>query len=349
MDATEKSELNQETTSIGRRSQRRDIFLFSHPRTVSNLLCRLLSNQPGWSQSDYHFLKAFSFMRNSLHGTTPFPDMTPEQREAVDGLLQKSFDRLQQARDTAVAKDENVFIKNHVIHIWEPSGLSQSIWGGESAPPFPALPSSHHNGDGPASAQRTNPTVFTDEFLKSWLPIFLIRHPALVFDSWYRAERHSDHTNVFDQAWRIYTSFSYTRQLYDWFVANASTPAGPDEQQSVKVECSRPIVIDADDIIEQRSIEKLCELCDMDPSIIPHEWEKSTPPAEEMKNGLAEKLMKDFWSSTSIDKSKSSAGINMEEKYQKWKDDYGIEAAGKIYERVQEAMSDYDYLKSKKI
>lgn len=41
-------------------------FLFSHPRTASNLLQRIFSGQPDWLVSDYLFFDAFQYTRDAF-------------------------------------------------------------------------------------------------------------------------------------------------------------------------------------------------------------------------------------------------------------------------------------------
>lgn len=82
------------------RASHRDIFLFSHPRTLSNLLCRLLSHQPGWSQSAYHFDDPSEFAIKSF-GWGPLSEAAPEQRQEFTRLVQASIDKLQEIRETA--------------------------------------------------------------------------------------------------------------------------------------------------------------------------------------------------------------------------------------------------------
>lgn len=185
-------------------------------------------------------------------------------------------------------------------------------------------------------AVKTNPTIFPDSFLKSWRPIFLIRHPVLSFESWYRAESGARHVDIFDKSWAFYTTFEYSRQLYDWYSLNQT------DTQSV------PIVIDADDMLEESStIDTLCGLLGMDPKYVLHSWDVTEP--EQNASSRTLKFMGDYWKSTSIDKSKSSRGLNLAARYDVWKDEFGLEVADELWRLVEKAMPDFEYLKSRKI
>ncbi|KAL4750529.1 hypothetical protein BDW72DRAFT_193748 [Aspergillus terricola var. indicus] len=317
---------------ITKRVQVKDVFFFAHTRTASHVLCRLLSNQPGWIQSNYHFKRAFDFARESF-GWGPLTDVSRQQRQDFEKLLQDGFDEIQLELRSAATEGKVLFLKEHTFYIWEPSRLSQSMWGGPRGPPFTVV----EEGSPLSSAsKKTNPTIFPDSFLKSWKPIFLIRHPALSFESWYRAESGARHVDISDKSWAFYTSFQYSRQLYDWFIANTS------EQASI------PIVVDADDILEKRStIEALCSSLGMDTQHILYEWEVIQPPHGASCREL--KFMSEYWNSTSIDTSKTSRGLDMAAKYTRWLDDFGRDVADELWKLVEEAMPDYDYLKSRKI
>lgn len=85
-----------------RRSKCRDVFLFSHPRTASNLLARLLSDQPGWVQADYHFQSTFIFAEKTLN-RTPITQLSDEQRSMYREMLCQGMETLAKARDDAIA------------------------------------------------------------------------------------------------------------------------------------------------------------------------------------------------------------------------------------------------------
>lgn len=79
-----------------------DVFLFSHSRTASNLLCRLLSEQPGWIQSEYHYQDAFIWARKSFNWG-PVAELSEQQRQRFEQLIRKGHDGLDQARSTAIS------------------------------------------------------------------------------------------------------------------------------------------------------------------------------------------------------------------------------------------------------
>ncbi|KAF5614826.1 sulfotransferase family domain protein [Fusarium sp. NRRL 25303] len=291
-----------------------DVFLFALNRTCSHVLCRLLSGQPGWTQSNYHFKRAFDFARESFNWG-PINSVSDQQRRDFESLLQEGFDEIQEELKVAKTHNMSMFLKEHTFYVWEP---------------FHRQGSSHSAED-----TKTNPTIFPDKFLLQWRPIFLIRHPALTFESWYRAESAARSIDLADRSWAFYTTYQYSRQLYDWFLFNVG-------------ESSKPIVVDADDILDgSPTIKKLCNSLGMDEQHILYKWDTIKAPENAGCREL--KFMSEYWNSTSIDSSKSSQGINLDVVYRRWADDFGAETAGKLKGIVQESMEDYDYLKSKKI
>lgn len=208
------------------------------------------------------------------------------------------------------------------------------MWGGiNEEPSFTVTNAASRISKDP---EKTNPTIFPDEFLKSWTPVFLVRHPALSFESWYRAESGARNVDIFDKQWAFYTSFQYSRQLYDWYLSNVT---GPDDM---------PIVVEADDMLEKSStIETLCDLLKMDKQHILDEWEVIEAPKNAGSREL--KYMSGYWNSTSVDQSKSSRGLDMVKRYSLWQDEFGSLVSKELLRLVENAMPDYEYLKGKKI
>lgn len=332
--------------------QIRDVFFFPHVRTASHVFCRLLSGQPGWApQSDYHFKRAFDFARDSFNWG-PLTDAPDPIRSKFEELLQEGFDEIQSDRRAAknnvsyasnfrvrfllvidAEQGKNILLKEHTFYTWEPSKLSQSMWGDSGSPSFTVV---EEGSSVSANVEKTNPTIFPDSFLKSWKPVFLIRHPAPTFESWYRAESGARHIDLSDKSWSFLTSFQYSRQLYDWFLSNSTD------------ESSMPIVIDADDILDGSStMKQLCSSLGMDPQYIPHKWDVIQAP--ENLGPREASFMGDYWNSTSIDSSKSSRGLDMAAKYAKWQADFGPDVARELLDLVEKSMPDYNYFKSKKL
>jgi hypothetical protein len=208
------------------------------------------------------------------------------------------------------------------------------MWAVPASPSFTAVDKQNLI---PPDEIKTNPTIFPDAFVSSFRAIFLIRHPALSFESWYRAESAARHIDIFDKAWSFYTTFQYSRQMYDWYLSRAVDDAD-----------STPIVIEADDMMEKRStIDTLCDMLGMDKSCVPQEWDVIQAPVGAGCREL--KFMSGYWNSTAIDRSKSSRGLDLAGRRVAWREGFGTEVGEELWRLVQEAMPDYEYLKGKRV
>lgn len=192
----------------------------------------------------------------------------------------------------------------------------------------------------------TNPTFLPDDFLLSWQPLFLIRHPALTFESWYRMESRVATVELDSPKFDSFTSFRCSRHLYDWYVSKLPAPASPSLDSDGTV-ASPPLVIDADDVIMREPVERLCELLKMDPLHLIWEWDATNMP--ESTNSRSKAFMGCLWQSTSIDTTKTSKGIDIAARHEQWKAEFGVEPADVLLRRVSDAMEDYSYLYSRKV
>jgi hypothetical protein len=106
-----------------KRSQCRDVFLFSHPRTASNLLSRLLSDQPGWVQTEYHWQTTFMFAEKTFHHV-PITEFTEEQRHEYGSMLQSGMESFDKAHQDAI---ENVRPPYDTIRFPSPPHLTTTV------------------------------------------------------------------------------------------------------------------------------------------------------------------------------------------------------------------------------
>lgn len=225
--------------------------------------------------------------------------------------------------------------------MWEPSALFEATKGGEYAAEFTL------SDEPPASSAppRTNPTMLTDEFLRSFVPVFLVRHPALMVDSWWRTETRGgsppDLTITTRQ--RVY-GMALARELYDWYAALGA--ASDDDGALAPGRKAVPIVVDADDVLEGDTVHRLAATLGMDPAQVLQSWEaKSTDGLVPMVKSYVQGI----WESTGIDKSKSARFLDLEAMYSGWRELYGNEVGNAMVKLTESYMPDYEYLKSKKM
>ncbi|KAM3512698.1 hypothetical protein MY11210_003651 [Beauveria gryllotalpidicola] len=320
-----------------------DVFFFSCPRTLSNLLVKLLSQQQGWEGSGYYlhsaYLYALKHFSDSVDAEAP-----PEKRQDYVRQLREGFAKMEAARETAHRNGNALFLKSHCAQIWEPSCLYEATKKGQFAAEFTLSDSS---SSAPAAAPpRTNPTMLPDTYLLSFVPIFLVRHPALMVDSWFRTETRAGHPPDPSLTTRARSQgLGLARALYDWYAAvleSAPAPA-PDRAPGCK---GVPIVVDADDVLEGDTVRRLAAAIGMDPAQVLRGWEAQST---EGMAPLDRSYMQGICESTGIDTSKSARRLDLEARYRSWRETYGVEAGEYMVKVTESYLPDYEYMKSKKM
>ena len=190
----------------------RGIFLFTHPRTASNLLLRILNleQQPAvfsptpqnsstlsaGGSYGYFFLPTMG-QRLEL-ANRPLNDWTEQESVQTKKCFQDCADDLVRYAEDAVKSGKLAFVKEHLYWMISPfaerleedrhSGQDADwkVMAGEREARQGGQGLFEHNTVRKPTDSTENPTVLPDDFLLSWTPTFLIRHPALVFPSLYR-------------------------------------------------------------------------------------------------------------------------------------------------------------------
>lgn len=179
----------------------------------------------------------------------------------------------------------------------------------------------------------TNPTLLPDDLMLSVSPVFLIRHPALVFPSWYKLSRAAFDADVDDSDFPVEATFKWSRILYDWYLKiwSESSSDTPGTQRR------KPAVIDADDTMSDRAaLERLCHQLLLDPRHLSFEWQVSTTELHPWLSTIQK--------STGVDMSKLSKGIDTQQEFVKWEREFGSHVAQKLLYFVELAIPDYEYL-----
>ncbi|EZF33912.1 hypothetical protein H101_02530 [Trichophyton interdigitale H6] len=294
----------------------RRFYLITYPRTGSNLLVRMLGldNQPDFVSGDdrggYIFLPTIKLMTDLGLRSKGMADWTPNEIQQVQQSYQECFDEFQEYLETASLKRRSVIIKEHVHFLVKPTALSELVFGANNTPhdiPWTLrIPESY--GLEPKQSF-LNPTVLPDEFLKTWSPAFLIRHPALAFPSLYRALYELEtpaNDEEADSLGEHCMTLRWTRTLYDWYSQNLTAA-----ESYIDGRITWPIILDADDIMT-------------DPDV-------AIRFAEIMVQG------------------KTAGSIDIETEARKWCFEFGYRAGKRIERLVREAMPDYKFLRSRRL
>ena len=327
----------------------RRIFLFAQPRTTSYLLTQMLGldNQPHvhWEPSGVSVFTPITKLLIELEDK-PVKEWTAAEKCHVRGSFQQAFDALDQYRRDGDAKDKIVFAKDHCNFMWNPAAGDGRR---STAPGDPYFTVGSVDGVVDGRATVKNPTVLSNEYLGSWVPIFLIRHPALVFPSLCRGVLEASvQINLCHDKMEVgkhiqeQMTFSYTRCLYDWYVRYFRESSEEDRASSTS-----PILLDSSDLInDPRLVSALAERLGLDQTKVQLSWDSGTRTyADEVRNIFQRTLN----SSTGIIKEKAVVDFNMAVLESKWKKEFGDELGDVISDCVRTAMPDYEYLRDKRL
>lgn len=94
--------------------EQKRIFLFSHPRTASNLFIRLLSAQPDWETSDYLFFDSFQYTRDAFNGFA-FRNLPEAVRREHKSLVDRGHCQLEKFIHSAM-NHVSRFLYCHSVH-----------------------------------------------------------------------------------------------------------------------------------------------------------------------------------------------------------------------------------------
>lgn len=341
----------------------RRVYLLTHPRTASNLVTKIL-NIP--AQNVPPRFQAVYFFRDPVHkgiemGTvhTHMKQWTKEETMTIKEEYQKALNEFQQWLDGAEKHGQIAFVKEHAMFLTDPVAMTKFLSDHveeedvernlEERKSLAAwkfqykIPSSIYDAV-TNIASSCNKTVLSDEFLLTFTPTFLIRHPAVVFPSYYRARIDIYGAPTSDQEARNvememdpFMSFHWLRRLYDFYSLSNSP--------------SHPIILDADDIIASpRILTQYAELAGLDPDKLRFEWDAARE--EEMEKVLGKRgkrFVSTILESTGVLKDKIAGEINIDGEAEKWTGEWGWMVSIQMEKWVRASMKDYEFLKARRM
>ncbi|KAG7085946.1 hypothetical protein E1B28_003474 [Marasmius oreades] len=297
------------------------IFLQATPRTRSNLLIQLLSTHPSIAEHQYPFSNAYhfgperQFSRDIDVGETgDMEDFSGETYKHAFGKFNDLLQKIESEQKIALIK-EHIFYMMHAEKTYE--CLGQAVSSSRTKPTVDDAPS-------------TNLTFLPDNFLLTFTPVFIIRHPARAFPSSLRAHSRSTGGNVFDTDFPANATFKFSRILLDWYTARSPSKL--------------PVVIDGDKLVDdtKRQMKRLCERLGIDEERIRYNWDSK----EDHGYGKVwDAYYEEIQNSTGVVRTKETMGAPvLEEEMKKWEKEWDEGVAIKLKEFVESAMDDYEYL-----
>jgi hypothetical protein len=257
--------------------------------------------------------KIKQILKRKLEQGQIFPSTSStEEKALIRQCYQDCFEEVEEHVEKAEAEEEFVFGKEHRV-IADPVFQARFMFGQDSVKESPWMVQIPHRY-GLERTHSSNETFLPDEYLRTWCPIFLIRHPALAFPSRYRAFLDMEDATSMPEGRRVHLSvnltFHWTRSLYDWYSQHFSESGSPSAAGGVT---TWPIVLDADDIICEPSLcVRLAEIMGIDSEKLRFSW--SPLSQEGIGNYVpnARRLLSTLHASGGIEKGKAAVNIDID-------------------------------------
>ncbi|RGP76740.1 hypothetical protein FLONG3_5180 [Fusarium longipes] len=324
--------------------QRGRYWLLTCPRTASNLLVKMLNLDEQGVRPAHHggyfFLPTVG--KHFLVDQKPIENWTEEENNALDSVIQKCSQRFQDHIAAAEQEGQKLFVKEHSIMLNHPRVENHYINGSKESRTIDEATPLSIRGIPEPTRSRLNLTLFPDEFLKTWNPTFLIRHPALMIPSLYRTCQGEMEYNGIkrprQEPCATELTMRWHRTLYEFYAeyfANDSV---------------WPIVLDADDIMTSPElVSKYAKLAGLDDSKVRRSWEKAGDKEVNKLHVVEQRMLSSINASTTIDNSKVAGNIDIDEEVAKWTNEFGEEEAKKLEKWVRDALPDYEFMHAKRM
>ncbi|SMQ51363.1 unnamed protein product [Zymoseptoria tritici ST99CH_3D7] len=328
-------------------------YLFSHPRTTTNLLLRMLSGQSEWDLDGYFLYDAFIYARATI-AASPLDDVPQAAWDHYNSLREDALQRTHSILEEARTKKRHVLLKNHAYML---PPITDCIKTVEPA----SVKTEQSSGTLGAKLDNTNWTPFSDALMLSWTPIFIIRNPILTFESWVRAEGEpfADLTSCFARIPTTFTCCGRTSGLTKLTgnrLNRNQRPNEPYQQELWPGGGSQVVILDADDILaDPQVMGKFCDVVGTDKAELVREWTPASelnahtsvaPSRDIVPEDKARRFYHTINASSGIMSGKTSAGVTLDGREKEWIEEFGPEQAALLKERVEEAWPDYEYLRS---
>lgn len=334
-------------------------YLITYPRTCSNLLVRVLALDdqpkvlPNRESAGYFFMPYFKWALDEGLWFKHVDELSEEEVAKMKQSQQSCADTFGQHIAKARSQGKGVLVKEHATMMPNPVALTKYRYGLEITT---QQPSNWSADPGPEAFNEKmagvhsddNVTLLPDRFLRAWKPIFLIRSPVASFPSFYRASKELAFLETGDVI-QMKLTMHWNRTLYDWYKKQFET-ATTAQNGDVHKDEDWPIVLDADDIMTEPGVLlRLCEITGLDSSKLRFSWEQADKEKIDSLPHTEKRMLSSLLASSGIDKSKTSANLNIGTEAKKWREEFGEEQGAKMEKYVRDAMPDYEYLRSKRL
>ncbi|KAJ2981665.1 hypothetical protein NQ176_g1887 [Zarea fungicola] len=270
------------------------------------------------------------------------------EKHKLQQQYQSCYEELQKLLDVADQQGKMAVTKEHTPFMMSPTTISDFLHGPDNnaLPWSVTVPERYCSARSP-SYLRPNCSVLPNEFLLQCTPVFLIRHPALAFPSYYRVILSFCDGNMakVEQEMVPYIAIActlrWTRQLYDWYTAAWAAE---------ELKSEGPILLDSDSMLENPVlISQFCSLVGLDQEKVQFHWDALTKEQQKGVDDVGIKARASLHSSSGIMEGKTFKGLTIEGEAGKWRAEFGELVGTRIESWVRAAMPDYLYLVGKKL
>ncbi|KAG7096357.1 hypothetical protein E1B28_003801 [Marasmius oreades] len=318
-----------------RNDRRLRLFLFSHPRTTSNLFMRLLEGLPNIAQSKYLYFPPYFYGPDRQAGC-PREEYhyMPGYDRWEERSYQNTFDAMQKFMKDAEDQGKIPLVMDHALMLTTPTVPRQTI------PEKPEIVDRMLDYDVDGGARRSpppkelpipNPTFFPDAFLLTLTPLFIIRHPARTFPSYLRAisANATPKRKVFDEETPVAGAFKNQILVFDFFRALNGGQV--------------PVVVEGERLVKdtKEQMKKVCEKIGLKEEDIKYEWQSKNIKLPQVMEAFQGKVLR---STGVMDDGSYDRPVDISEEAKKWEKEWDADVAKRMEELVRASVKDYEYL-----
>lgn len=332
-------------------------WLITAARTASNMLMTILNleeqNVIPLRHGGYFFFPAV-WKRYPLLFKGPIESWTKEERAELDAINKEVFGKIQDHIEASESAGKAIFVKEHALFMNDPRIESAFLHGDGADDKTDSTTSGYEDlsvlewsGCSHGTRSKHNLTVFPDEFLHTITPTFLIRHPAMVIPSYYRAARDQINMEAIPRPDSlaggptiIEATMRWNRSLFDFYTDYYASIGRPP-----------PTVLDADDIMTSGSslVPKYARAVGLDPAKIRFAWDKGTGDDGKLIP-IERRMLSTLLDSSAVDKSKiAGQDLDIDAEAVKWRDEFGEEGGRNLEGWVRNAMPHYQHMRAKRM
>ncbi|KAI4244454.1 MAG: hypothetical protein LQ352_006789 [Teloschistes flavicans] len=198
-------------------------------------------------------------------------------------------------------------------------------------------------------AERINPSILPDSFMRTLSPIIQIRHPALTVPSCYRAYMKSlQPFDVFSEEFLTNESFAASKMVFDWYC----THVYPERKRIPRGIQSWPLVVDGEDVANdnERVISAICSLAKLNVKGVTDEWQPVSKDIISKQPREVQSFGSTLQSSSGVIRSGLKADeLSIDKETEKWVEEFGSKVGNRLREIAEAAMDDYMYLRQYRV